>query len=129
MPLNSQSDIRRLAHRMLQLQALAGLVVALICLVWGRSAFISALIGAVTGVLANLYMTFRALAPARTPQAALGRLYFGQFIKVVVALMLFGLALVYRRHLVFGALLAAYLTILAVSWFVPFIALRGTPKS
>jgi F0F1-type ATP synthase assembly protein I len=125
-PTSSESDVRRLAYRVLLLQALVGLVVALVCLAWGPKGFTSALTGAVTGVTANLYMTFRALSPAGTPQAALGRLYFGQFIKVVVTLGLFGVALLlYRRgQLVLGALLAGYLAVLVVSWTVPFFSLR-----
>ena len=132
MPTSSESDARRLAHRVLLLQGLVGLVVALVCLAWGQRGFTSALAGAVTGVIANLYMTFRALTPARTPQAALGRLYLGQFIKVAVTLIgLFGSAmLLNRRHeLVLGALLAGYVGVLVVSWTVPFLSLRrGAPR-
>ncbi len=131
-PTSSESDVRRLAHRVLLLQALVGLVVALVCLFWGRNAFTSALAGAITGVIANLYMTFRGLSPARTPQAALGRLYLGQFIKVIVTLALFGLGLKFRRYLVLGPLLAGYVGTLVVSWTVPFVSLRvrsGAPSA
>jgi len=126
-PTSSESDARRLAYRVLLLQALVGLVVALVCLLWSRSGFTSALAGAVTGVIANLYLTFRGLTPARTPAGALGRMYFGQFIKVVVTLLgLFGSAqlLNRRRELVLGALLAGYVGVLVVSWTVPFLSLR-----
>jgi F0F1-type ATP synthase assembly protein I len=124
-PTSSDSDIRRLAHRVLLLQAVAGAAVALVCLVfWGRSAFISALAGAFTGVIANLYMTLRALQPARTPQAALGRLYFGQLVKVVVSVVLFVLAFRYLPHVVWPALLAAYLATLVVGWSMPLVRLR-----
>lgn len=124
MPTSSESDIRRLAYRVLLLQAVTGLAVALVCLAWGRNVFISALAGAFTGVIANLYMTFRALQPARTPQAALGRLYFGQLIKVVVTLALFVLAFRYLPRVAWAALLAAYLATLAVSWSVPLLSMR-----
>ena len=127
MPTSSESDARRLAYRVLLLQGVVGLVVALVCLAWGQRGFTSALAGAVTGVIANLYMTFRALTPARTPQAALGRLYFGQFIKVVVTLVgLFGSAwMLSRQHsLMLGGLLAGYVGVLVVSWTVPFLSLR-----
>ena len=125
MPTSSDSQIRRLAHWVLLLQTVVGLAVALVCLVfWGRSAFISALAGAFTGVIANLYMTLRALQPARTPQGALGRLYFGQLIKVVVSLALFVLAFRYLPHVVWPALLVAYLAILVVSWSLPFASMR-----
>lgn len=129
MPTSSESDVRRLAYRVLLLQALVGLVVALVCLVWGRSAFMSALAGFATGVVANLYMTFRGLAPTSSPQAALGRLYFGQFIKVVVTLALFGLGLKYRRYLVLGPLLAGYVGTLVVSWSVPFVSVRARERA
>ena len=48
-----------------------GLAVALVCLAWGANACLSALAGALTGVIANLYMTFRALEPARSPRRRL----------------------------------------------------------
>lgn len=129
MPTSSESDVRRLAYRVLQLQGLVGLVVALVCLVFGLRAFMSALAGVATGVIANLYMTFRGLAPARSPQAALGRLYFGQFIKVIVTLALFGLGLKYRRYLVLGPLLAGYVGTLVVSWTVPFVSVRARERA
>jgi F0F1-type ATP synthase assembly protein I len=109
----------------LVLQGLAGLVVALVCLVvWGRNGFVSAVAGAVTGVIANLYMTFRALQPARTPTAALGRLYFGQLIKVVVTVGLFVLAYELLPHVDWPALLVAYLGTLVVSWSAPLRMIR-----
>ena len=125
-PTSSKSDARRLAYRVLLLQVLIGLVVTLVCLVWGRKGLTSALTGVVTGVIANLYMTFRALSPARTPQAALGRMYFGQFIKVAGTVALIFLAMVLRRRqlLAVGALLAGYAGPLVVSWIVPFLSLR-----
>lgn len=125
MPTSSDSDLRRLAHRVLILQAMAGLVVALVCLaVWGRYGFTSAVAGAVTGVVANLYMTFRALQPARTPQAALGRLYFGQLVKVIVTIGLFVLAFLLLPRVVWPALLVAYLATLVVSWSAPLRVMR-----
>lgn len=125
MPTSSDSDVRRLAHRVLVLQAVTGLVAALVCLViWGRDGCVSALAGAVTGVIANLYMTFRALQPARTPTAALGRLYFGQLIKVVVTVGLFVLAFEILPHVAWPALLVAYLATLVVSWSAPLRMIR-----
>jgi F0F1-type ATP synthase assembly protein I len=74
-------------------------------------------------------MTLRALQPARTPQAALGRLYVGQLIKVVVSLALFVLVFRYLPHVVWPALFVAYLATLAVGWTVPTATLRrGTGK-
>lgn len=130
MPTSSDSEARRLAYRVLVLQATAGLVVALLSLaVWGRYGFTSAVAGAVTGVIANLYMTFRALQPARTPQAALGRLYFGQLVKVIVTVGLFVLAFVLLPHVAWPALLVAYLATLVVSWSAPLrVIRRGSGK-
>lgn len=124
-PTSSDSEIRRLARRVLLLQTVMGLAVALVCLVfWGRNACTSALAGAFTGVIASLYMTLRALQPARTPQAALGRLYVGQLIKVVVSLALFVVAFRYLPHVVWLALFVAYLATLAVGWTLPTATLR-----
>lgn len=130
MPTNSDSEARRLAYRVLVLQAMAGLVVAVLGLaVWGRYGFMSAVAGAVTGVIANLYMTFRALQPARTPQAALGRLYLGQLVKVVVTIGLFVLAFLLLPHVAWPALLVAYLATLVVSWSAPLRMIRrGTGR-
>ena len=129
MPTSSDFATRPLAHRVLLLQSLSGLAVALVCLAgWGRNGFISALAGAVTGVIANLYMTFRALAPARTAQAALGRLYFGQLTKVIVSVALFVAAFVWLPkagvRVVWPALLLAYLATLAANWWVTFKLVR-----
>ncbi len=124
MPSSSYSDVRSLAYRVLLLQFGIGGAVALICLVWGANASVSALAGAVTGVIANLYMTFRALLPASSPQAALGRMYFGQLIKVVLTVGLFVLAYELLPHVVWPALLVAYLATLAVSWSAPLRVIR-----
>lgn len=122
MPKSSESDIRPLARRILLLQGGAGLAVALACLaIGGRDVCISALAGTITGVVANMYMTFKALQPARTPQGALGRLYFGQLIKVAVTVALF-ICAGRLPHLSWPALLVAYLATLVVFWWVPFTA-------
>ena len=120
MPTNSDSDIRPLASRILLVQTGAGAAVALVCLlVWGRYACVSALAGAATGVAANLYMTFKALQPARTPRRALGQLYLGQLVKVALTVALFVLA-ARMPHVSWPALLIAYAATLVVFWWVPF---------
>jgi ATP synthase protein I len=117
--MSSDSDIRPLASRILLVQTGAGATVALVCLlVWGRYACVSALVGAGTGVAANLYMTFKALQPARTPRRALGQLYLGQLIKVALTVALFMLA-ARLPHLSWPALLIAYAATLVVFWWVP----------
>ena len=121
-PMSSDSDIRPLASRILLAQTGAGAAVALVCLlVWGRYACGSALAGAGTGVAANLYMTFKALQPARTPRRALGQLYLGQLVKVGLTVALFLLA-ARMPHVSWPALLIAYLATLMVFWWVPFAA-------
>jgi len=119
-PTSSDFDIRPLARRILLWQSGAGLAVALVCWgVWGRDAFVSALAGAITGVIANLYMTFKALQPARSASGALGRVYLGEAIKVIATLALF-VAATRFRHAVWPALLLAYGSTLVVFWWVPF---------
>jgi ATP synthase protein I len=126
MPTGSDSDIRPLASRILLVQTGAGATVALVCLlVWGRYAFVSALAGAGTGLVANLYMTFKALQPARTPRRALGQLYLGQLVKVGLTVALFMLA-ARLPHVSWAALLIAYLATLVVFWWVPFSAASRT---
>ena len=116
------TDIRPLAHRILLVQTGAGATVALVCLlVWDRYACLSALAGAGTGIIANMYMTFRALQPARTPRGALGQLYLGQGVKVGLTVALFMLAARMPR-VSWPALLVAYLATLVVFWWVPFAA-------
>jgi ATP synthase protein I len=125
-PTSSDTDIRPLASRILLVQTGAGAAVALVCLlVWGRYAFVSALAGAGTGLVANLYMTFKALQPARTPRRALGQLYLGQLVKVGLTVALFMLA-AHLPHLSWPALLIAYLATLVVFWGVPFAAAPRT---
>ena len=126
---SSDSDIRPLASRILLAQTGAGAAVALACLgVWGRNAFVSALAGAGIGVVANMYMTFRILQPVRTPYRALGRLYLGQLVKVLLTVVLFVLA-ARMPHLSWPALLLGYAATLVVFWWVPFAWARGRPGS
>jgi len=125
-PSSSDSDIRPLGVRILLVQTVAGAAVALVCLlVWGRYAGLSALAGAFTGVVANMYMTFKALQPARTPRRALGQLYLGQLVKVGLTVALFMLAARMPR-VSWPALLIAYLATLVIFWWVPFTAASRT---
>ena len=128
MPASSDSDIRPLASRILLVQTGAGAAVALVCLlVWGRYACRSALAGALTGVVANMYMTFKALQPARTPRRALGQLYLGQLVKVALTVALFVLA-ARMPHVSWPALLIGYLATLVVFWWVPFASAPCTRR-
>ena len=125
MPISRDSDTRALGVRILLVQTGAGATVALVCLlVWGRYACLSALAGAGTGIIANMYMTFRALQPARTPRRALGQLYLGQLVKVGLTVALLMLA-ARMPQVSWPALLIAYLATLVVFWWVPFTAASG----
>jgi ATP synthase protein I len=124
-PISRDSDTRAIGVRILLVQTGAGATVALVCLlVWGRYACLSALAGAGTGIIANMYMTFRALQPARTPRRALGQLYLGQLVKVGLTVALLMLAARMPR-VSWPALLIAYLATLVVFWWVPFAAASG----
>ena len=126
MPISRDSDTRALGVRILLVQTGAGATVALVCLlVWGRYACLSALAGAGTGIIANMYMTFRALQPARTPRRALGQLYLGQLVKVGLTVALLMLA-ARMPQVSWPALLIAYLATLVVFWWVPFTAASRT---
>ncbi len=126
MPISRDSDLRPLGLRILLVQAGAGATVALVCLlVWGRYACLSALAGAGTGIIANMYMTLKALQPARTPRRALGQLYLGQLVKVGLTVALFMLA-ARMPQVSWAALLVAYLATLVVFWWVPFTAVSRT---
>jgi len=72
-------------------------------------------------VIANLYMTLKALKPAATPGGALGRIYMGQLVKVAITVGLF-MAAARVRGLSWPALLIGYLSTLIVFWWVPFRA-------
>jgi F0F1-type ATP synthase assembly protein I len=109
-----------LAVRILAWQAGIGVLIAAVCLaLWGTPAGVSALAGAAIGTIANLYMTLKALRPARTPGAALGALYMGQLVKVALTVGMF-VAVARLPWLVWPALLVAYIATLVVFWWVPF---------
>jgi F0F1-type ATP synthase assembly protein I len=124
-----RDDNRLLAHRLLWLQAGAGLAAAGVGLAfWGRNVGISALAGAFIGVVANLYMTLRGLQPASTPRGALGRLYFGQLVKMAVGVALLIVAVKYLPHVSVPALLSGFIATLVVVWFVPFASVARTRR-
>ena len=121
-PINGVADLWPLARRILLAQAAAGLVVALVAWGgWGGRAAVSALAGAVTGVVANLFMTLTSLEPARSSPGALGRLMLGQLTKVVATVALF-VAANRLLHVVWPAMLLAYFATLVMFWWVPFAA-------
>jgi F0F1-type ATP synthase assembly protein I len=105
--------------RILAWQVGAAVVIAAVS--WalgGRRAGLSALAGALIGIIANLYMMLKALRPRHSARAALGALFVAQMIKVVVTVALF-LVVARVPGLAWPALLAAYAATLVVFWWVP----------
>jgi F0F1-type ATP synthase assembly protein I len=115
----SSGDLKTLYSKALLWQVAVGISLALVCSApWGLYAGLSALVGAGIGVVANLYMTRKALVPERTAPAALRRLIVGQIVKVVVTIGLF-MAASRLPHVVWPALLGAYVVTLLVFWVLP----------
>ena len=93
MILSRDPGIRKLAIRILLMQAAVTVVFAAISYVgWGVQTGHSALAGGGTGLLANVFMTLSALRPTASAGGALGRLMFGQFMKVAVTVAVFVVA-------------------------------------
>jgi ATP synthase protein I len=119
---DSDSNMRPMAARILAWQAGVGVAIAAACLaLWGRQAGVSALAGAAVGIIANLYMTLKALRPRQSARAALGALYMGQLVKIALTVAMFVTA-ARLPGLVWPALLVAYIATLVVFWWVPFVA-------
>ena len=123
-----EDKLQSLARRLLWLQAGVGAAAALVAWAfWSRDVAISVLAGALIGVIANLYMTLRGLRPASTARSALGRLYLGQFVKMVASVVLLVVAanelprvLKEPTQLVVPPLLIGFVATLAVVWVIPF---------
>jgi F0F1-type ATP synthase assembly protein I len=123
--LTSDPGTRSTAAKILLWQTTAVTAVAVICyaLFGGRSG-LSALAGGAIGLVANASMTMTALRPTRSPGGALGRLLFGQLVKVALTVTLFVIvARDGRAH--WPSLLVAYIVTLAVFWLVPAFGPRG----
>jgi F0F1-type ATP synthase assembly protein I len=121
---SADTVIRPLAARILRVQFAVALGAGLIgWLGYGRDAGLSALGGGLIGVIANLYMTFNALRPSTTATGALGRLLFGQLVKVGLTVAMF-VAAARMPGLIWPALLVSYLATLVVFWWVPLRAGR-----
>jgi ATP synthase protein I len=119
-----EGGIRRIAARILMAQAAITIVIAAVCaLVWGRTHAMSALAGGLIGLIANVFMTLSALRPTASAAGALGRLMFGQLVKVAVTV---GALLIVARGgwANWPALLIAYAATLVMFWFVPTWDLR-----
>jgi len=121
---SGSGELRALYSKAIVWQVVAGISVALVLSApWGPYAGLSALVGAGIGVVANLYMTRKALVPERTAPDALRRLIVGQVVKVVVTIGLF-MAASRLPHVVWPALLAAYAVTLLVFWLLPMSSVK-----
>jgi F0F1-type ATP synthase assembly protein I len=119
MPTSSNSGNRLMAGRILRVQIGVGVALALASLAFkGRLGLISAIAGAATGVLANAYMMFKAVRPARTARGALTQLYMGQLVKVALTIAAFMWA-ARLPHVSWLALMSAYVGTMSVSWWLP----------
>lgn len=127
MILTRDPEMRRLATRILLVQTAATLGIAVLCLlVWGSRHGLSALVGGSIGVIANLYMTMTALRPGKGPGQILGRLAFGQLMKIGLTVALF--VIVARTSwVVWPPLVTAYIATLVVFWFVPALSAARIP--
>ena len=118
MILTSDPDLRRTAGRILFWQSMTVTALAVVCyaLFGGRSG-LSALAGGAIGWIANAGMTLTALRPTGSAGEALGRLLFGQMIKVALTIALFVIvAREGRAH--WPSLLVAYIATWAVFMLV-----------
>jgi F0F1-type ATP synthase assembly protein I len=121
-PTSSSDPDRPIAGRVLRAQMGVGAVLSLACFaIWGRSGFVSALIGAGIAVIANAYRTFKALQPASTARRALGKLYLAELVNFGLTIALF---LVAGRlpHVQWLALLLTYVGTIVALWWVPLMA-------
>jgi F0F1-type ATP synthase assembly protein I len=121
--LTSDPATRRTAGRILLWQTGAVTVIAVICYtLFGSRSGASALIGGAIGVIANAFMTVTALRSTRSPGGALGRLLFGQLLKVALTVAFFVIvARDGRAH--WPSLLVAYVATMVVFWLVPAMGL------
>jgi F0F1-type ATP synthase assembly protein I len=115
----SDPETRRTASRILLWQIGAVTAIAVICYaLFGERSGGSALVGGAIGVVANAFMTVTALRPTRSPGGALGRLLFGQLLKVALTVACFVIvARDGRAH--WPSLLVAYVATMVVFWIVP----------
>jgi ATP synthase protein I len=123
--LTRDPEIRRIAARILLAQAAATVAIAAVSFgVWGAAHALSALAGGGIGLLANLYMTLTVLRPAGSAGSVVGRLFMGQFVKVVLTVALFVIA-ARTAGTVWPPLLVTYMATLVAFWAVPMRASRS----
>ncbi|MFO1427119.1 MAG: ATP synthase subunit I [Steroidobacteraceae bacterium] len=112
-------ETSRLALRILLWQTAVTLALAALAApLWGLRVGASALAGGAIGVVANLYMTFAALRPVGSAALALGRMYVGQLVKVLLTVAMF-YALARGGWVSWPIAIGAYIATLVVFWVVP----------
>lgn len=111
-----QPDVLR-AKRILKIQSILGLVLAVAALPFGAPVAISVLIGAGTCVLANAMLAgwvFREYR-AQEPERLVGRFYGGEVAKIVLIVGVFAVAFATLDDLNIAALLAAYFAVQVIA--------------
>ncbi|MEO8315084.1 MAG: ATP synthase subunit I [Pseudomonadota bacterium] len=112
--------LRRVAYGVVLAQLVLTVVLALICLRWGRNTALSAAIGGGIGAASNLTLALMVFGRRKRALAELIRaFYVGEAAKIVVTIVLFVLVLAtLKGMLVPGALFGAFVATFLVQWFV-----------
>jgi ATP synthase protein I len=119
--------LRRVAYRVVQVQAAITVLAAAICfLVWGPLAALSAAIGGGIGTMASLVLILIAFRPGEQDPARIARaFYVGEAAKFGVVVLLFVLVLNTVKVVpaaLFGAFVATFLAYwVALAWAQPAI--------
>jgi len=123
--LTRDPDSRRVAARILLLQAIATIILAAACYgALGPRHAASALAGGAIGLVANAVMTVFALRETRTAGGALARLVIGQFVKVGLTVALFVIA-ARTGKVAWPPFLVGYVVTLLAFWVAPLWWARG----
>jgi ATP synthase protein I len=127
---NTTAFHRLAAFRVLVLQSLLTVLVALFCaVIWDATAGYSALLGALIALLSNAYFTHKAFQyfGARSTKAIIQSIWTGEMGKQILAAALFALVFVGVKPLAAGALFAGYILVLGVSAGA-LLLMRNNPK-
>jgi len=129
MILTRDPDSRRVAVRILLLQASATIILAAACLgAWGPRHAASLLAGGAIGLAANAVMTAFALRDTRTAGGALARLVIGEFLKVGLTVALFVIA-ARTGKVAWPPFLVGYVATLLAFWAATMGSVQGLGKS
>lgn len=120
------SEGRRIAKRVIQVQAIAALVlVVLMAMIYGKSGAATAFAGACIGLLPNIvfarYM-FR-FGGARAASQVVQSFYLGEMVKMLLTIVLFIIAFVMLNG-PWLPLFAVFVAITVLQWITPFLNLK-----